>query len=179
MFAGKPKYAYSNKTTYQCYFTSPKSYNQYSGLQIRASKGNYTEKRSWSEFDIQSTGQDILLILWHPKNAHQSPSSVPVVGEVSWGHNRQPLFFKSILFLIPLKRYFLESEVNLRWTVLLQFPCGSHACVCKRCRVIFSSNLFEEDLKWQRVLQYPACIKIGWSAGLLAKCIRKLERFIN
>jgi len=45
--------------------------------------------------------------------------------------------------------------------------------------VIFSSNLFEQDLKRQRVLQYPACIKICWSTGLLAKCIRKFERFIN
>jgi len=45
--------------------------------------------------------------------------------------------------------------------------------------VIFSSNLFEQDLKRQRVLQYPARIKIWWSTGLLPKCIRKLERFVN
>jgi hypothetical protein len=87
------------------------------GLQIRASSSNYTEK-SRSEVGIQSVGQDIL-ILWNPNNVHQNLSSVPMVGEISWVHNRQPLFLKSFLFLIPLKKYFLASEVNLHWTVLL------------------------------------------------------------
>jgi len=107
-------------------FYKPEIINQYSGLQIRASNSNYTTKSSRSEVGIQSAGQDILLILWNPNKAHQSPSSVPVVGGVSSVHSRQTLCLKSIL-LIPLKKYFLESEVKLRWTVLVN---GGNTSFC-------------------------------------------------
>lgn len=72
-----------------------------------------------------------------------------MVDEVSWVHNRQILLLKYNLFLILLKRYYLENEVNLRWKFL---GSGGNTSVSFVAHITKIHSLCARDSDWYLVV---------------------------